>query len=146
MTPAELEAQESTLEFLNSATAARLARQVDALAKIDTKAVFLIGFAATTAQFLAMHKHHTALAWPGLACCAIAAYAISLLAGVQTFRVAAHNDLEPRPMIATHVRSTKSRVLIELAASRALIFEENKKRHDQERHDNCHRRHTAVTS
>ncbi|MER6349760.1 hypothetical protein ACWC10_25310 [Streptomyces sp. NPDC001595] len=126
MTPAELEAQESTLELLNNETAARLARQVDSLAKIDSKAVFLIGFAATAAQFLATHKHHTALAY-----CAFAAYAASLLAGVQTFRVAAHKDLEPRPMIVTHVRSPKSRVLIELAASRASIFEENKKRHDQ---------------
>ncbi|MEV6619156.1 hypothetical protein AB0N31_35950, partial [Streptomyces sp. NPDC051051] len=88
--------------------------------------MFLIGFAATAAQFLATHKHHDVLAY-----CAFAAYAVSLLAGVQTFRVAEHKDPEPRPMIVTHVRSHKSQVLIELAASRASMFEENKRRHDE---------------
>lgn len=126
MTPEELAAQESTLELLNNEAAGRLARQSDSLAKIDTKAVFLIGFAATAAQFLATHKHHAVLAY-----CAFAAYALSLLAGVQTFRVAPHKDLQPRPMIVEYVRSPKARVLIELAASRVSIFEANSKRHDQ---------------
>ncbi|MGW4137689.1 hypothetical protein ACWELV_12935 [Streptomyces mirabilis] len=125
MTPDELTASESTLELLNNEAAARLTRQADSLAKIDTKAVFLIGFAATAAQFLATHKHHAVLAY-----FAFAAYAVSLLAGMLTFRVAQHKDLEPRPMIVAHVRSPKSRALIELAASRAAMFEENKKRHD----------------
>ncbi|WP_234443325.1 hypothetical protein [Streptomyces cellulosae] len=62
MTPAELEAQEDTLEFLNNEVASRLTRESDSLAKIDTKAVFLIGFAATAARFLATHKHHDVLA------------------------------------------------------------------------------------
>ncbi|GAA3885511.1 hypothetical protein GCM10022207_61070 [Streptomyces lannensis] len=126
MTPAELEGQESTLEVLNDELAARLARQSDSLAKIDTKAVFLIGFAATAAQFLATHKHHTVLAY-----FAFGAYALALLAGVQTFRVADHKDLEPRPILVTHARSPKSKVLIELAATRTSIFEENKRRHQQ---------------
>ncbi|MFE7713149.1 hypothetical protein ACFU6I_47235 [Streptomyces sp. NPDC057486] len=125
MTPAELQAQESTLELLNNEAASRLTRQSDSLAKIDTKAVFLIGFAATAAQFLATHKHHDVLAY-----IAFAAYAVTLLTGVQTIRVAEHKDLEPRPMIVAHVRSPKSQVMIELAASRASIFEMNKRRHE----------------
>ncbi|MBT2511586.1 hypothetical protein J7I98_38570 [Streptomyces sp. ISL-98] len=122
MTPAELEAQKSTLELLNSEASSRLARQSDSLAKIDTKAVFLIGFAATAAQFLATHKHHDVLAF--------AAYAVTLLTGVQTIRVAEHKDLELSPMLVAYVRSPKSRVLAELAASRALVFEKNKRRHE----------------
>lgn len=43
--------------------ASRPARQSDSLAKIDTRAVFLIGFAATVAQFLATHRHHDVLAY-----------------------------------------------------------------------------------
>lgn len=39
-------------------------RAFDSLAKIDTKAVFLIGFAGTVAQFLAAHRHEVrALRW-----------------------------------------------------------------------------------
>ncbi|MGA5291673.1 hypothetical protein [Streptomyces pseudogriseolus] len=125
MTPAELEAQKDTLEFLNDEAASRLTRQSDSLAKIDTKAVFLIGFAATAAQFLATHKHHDVLAY-----IAFAAYAVTLLAGVQTIRVAEHKDLEPRPMLVAYARSPKSQVLAELAASRATIFEKNKRRHE----------------
>jgi hypothetical protein len=125
MTPAELQAQETTLELLNSEAASRLARQADSLAKIDTKAVLLIGFAATAAQFLATHKHHDVLAY-----LAFAAYAVTLLTGVQTIRVAEHKDLEPRPMLVAHVRSSKGQALIELAASRVSIFEKNKRRHE----------------
>jgi hypothetical protein len=63
MTPAEIEAQTGTLELLNNEVASRLARQSESLAKIDTKAVFLIGFAATAAQFLATHQRHEVLAY-----------------------------------------------------------------------------------
>jgi hypothetical protein len=63
--------------------------------------------------------------------CAFAAYAITLVTGVLTFRVAEHKDLEPRPMLVTHVGSPKGRVLAELAASRAVIFEKNKERHEE---------------
>ncbi|WP_233436171.1 hypothetical protein [Streptomyces anulatus] len=126
MTPAEIEAQTDTLELLNNEVTSRLARQSESLAKIDTKAVFLIGFAATAAQFLATHQRHEVLAY-----CAFAAYAIALVTGVLTFRVAEHKDLEPRPMLAAHVGSPKGRVMAELAASRAVIFEKNKERHEE---------------
>ncbi|WP_256096503.1 hypothetical protein [Streptomyces sp. LUP30] len=125
MTPAELEAQKDTLELLNNEVAARLTRQSDSLAKIDTKSVFLIGFAATAAQFLATHKHHDVLAY-----CAFAAYAITLLAGVQTMRVAEHKDLEPRVILTDNVGFPKSQALAALAATRASIFEENQRRHE----------------
>ncbi len=124
MTPAELEAQKDTLELLNNEVAARLTRQSDSLAKIDTKAVFLIGFAATAAQFLATHKHHDVLAY-----CAFAAYAITLLTGVHTMRVAEHKDLEPRVILTDNVAFPKSQALAVLVATRTSIFEENQRRH-----------------
>lgn len=126
MTPAELEAQKETLELLNTEAASRLTRQSESLAKIDTKAVFLVGFAATAAQFLATHKHHDVLAY-----CAFAAYAISLLAGVQTFRVAEYKDLEPRHLVVSYARLSKELALIRLASSRASLFEENQRRHQK---------------
>lgn len=126
MTPAELEAQKETLELLNTEAASRLTRQSESLSKIDTKAVFLIGFAATAAQFLATHKHHDVLAY-----CAFAAYAISLLAGVQTFRVAEYKDLEPRHLVVSYARLSKELALIRLASSRASLFEENQRRHQK---------------
>ncbi|MGP3991799.1 hypothetical protein [Streptomyces sp. 3N207] len=49
---------------------------------------------------------------------------------MQTIRVAERKDLEPCPMLAAHVRSAKSQVLAELAATRASIFERNKRRHE----------------
>ncbi|MFH8443436.1 hypothetical protein ACH4D3_19685 [Streptomyces sp. NPDC018026] len=123
MTPAELEAQKETLELLNTEAASRLTRQSESLAKIDTKTVFLIGFAATAAQFLATHKHHDVLAYG-----AFAAYAVALFMGVLTIRVAEHKELEPPQMIADHVHLPKSQVLAALAASRASIFEVNARR------------------
>lgn len=126
MTPGELEAQKDTLELLNNEVASRLTRQSESLAKIDTKAVFLIGFAATAVQFLATHRHHDILA-----CCAFAAYAISLLAGVQTFRVSEYKDLEPRHLVVSYARLPKGLALIRLASSRASLFEENQRRHQK---------------
>ncbi|MET7636782.1 hypothetical protein ACWCW2_41540 [Streptomyces sp. NPDC001773] len=125
MTPEELAEQEPTLELLNNEVASRLTRQSDSLAKIDTKAVFLIGFAATAAQFLATHKHHDFLAY-----CAFGTYAVSLIMGALSIRVAEYKDLEPREMIEAHVGLPKSQVLIALAASRTSIFEANKRRHE----------------
>ncbi|MFE1909531.1 hypothetical protein ACFW96_38615 [Streptomyces gardneri] len=126
MTPAELEEQKDTLELLNNEVTSRLTRQSESLAKIDAKALFLIGFAATAAQFLATRQRHDVLAY-----CAFAAYAVTLLTGVLAMRVAKHQDLEPRPMLAAHVRSAKGQVLAELAATRASIFEKNKEIHDR---------------
>jgi hypothetical protein len=53
MTPQELQDQKQTLDLINSELAARLARQAESGAKVDTKAIFLVGFAATAVQFLA---------------------------------------------------------------------------------------------
>ncbi|WP_406452712.1 hypothetical protein OH768_11550 [Streptomyces sp. NBC_01622] len=125
-TPADPQGQDATLELLNSELASRLTRQSDSLAKIDTKAIFLIGFAATAAQFLATHKHQ-----PVLTYVAFAAYALALAAGMQTFRVADHRDLEARPLLDAHAGLLKGQALAALAAARVVIFERNQERERQ---------------
>ncbi len=72
MTPQELEDQEQTLELINSELAARLARQSESGAKVDTKAIFLVGFAATAAQFLASRSFE-----PFTGAAAFMAYAVA---------------------------------------------------------------------
>src|SRR6266496_5785751 len=53
MTPDELERQAETLAFINSELVCRLDRQSDSLAKIDNKAVLVVGYALAAASFLA---------------------------------------------------------------------------------------------
>ncbi|MFK4107129.1 hypothetical protein [Streptomyces sp. NPDC002176] len=126
MTPDDLEQRKGTLELLNGEMASRLTRQSESLAKIDTKTVFLVGFAATAAQFLATHQHHQ-----GLAYLAFVFYAVTLLAGVLSIRVSGYEDLEPKRMVQDNVNSPESRVLAAMVATRVTIFEDNRKRHDR---------------
>lgn len=121
MTPEELEQRVDTLEVINNELASRLARQSDSLAKIDTKAVFLVGFAATAAQFLAAQNPQ-----PVFATLAFAAYAIAFVSGLMTFRVADYEDLEPKEVLEHNARDPRGKVLAQLAATRVGIFERNR--------------------
>jgi hypothetical protein len=56
MKPDEVERQAETLVLINSGLAARLDRQADSLAKIDNKAVVVIGYALAAATFLATRR------------------------------------------------------------------------------------------
>ncbi|MFF3326406.1 hypothetical protein [Streptomyces sp. NPDC002889] len=124
MTPQELSAQEPTLELINSELESRLARQSDVGSKIDTKAVFLVGFAATAAQFLASRS-----AQPLLAGAAFVAYAVAIGFGVAVFHLADYEDIEPRQVLEHHARSTKGETLVQLAATRVGMFEKNSAAH-----------------
>ncbi|MFE5143941.1 hypothetical protein ACFRDV_41050 [Streptomyces fagopyri] len=128
MTPQELQDQEKTLELINSELAARLARQAESGAKVDTKAVFLVGFAATGAQFLAARSFET---FTGAA--AFTAYAVAIGFGISVFNLAAYEDLKPRETLDTYARSTKGATLGALAGTRVGFFEKN---------DALHRRKT----
>jgi hypothetical protein len=121
MTQQELDAQVQTLELINNEMAARLARQSDSIGKVDTKAVVVVGFVATAAQFLAAHKPQ-----PILAGIAFAAYAVALVAGVLAFRVAEYKDLEADRLLEDNARRTKAQALMQLAATRSGIFVENR--------------------
>ncbi|QNA75404.1 hypothetical protein C8250_029075 [Streptomyces sp. So13.3] len=125
MTPDELERQVETLDLINNELAARLARQAESGSKIDTKAVLLVGFAATAAQFLASRHAQAVLA--GLA---FGAYAVAFGFGVSAFRVAAYKDVEPRPMFDRYGRRSKAEALVHLASARVKAFEKNADQHE----------------
>ncbi|TWD13154.1 hypothetical protein FB570_11981 [Streptomyces sp. T12] len=126
MTPQELEDQEQTLELINSELAARLARQAESGTKVDTKAIFLVGFAATAAQFLASRNFEL---FTGAA--AFTAYAVAIGFGISVFNLAAYEDLKPRETLDTYARATKGATLGELAGTRVGFFEKNARLHQR---------------
>ncbi|MFD4786253.1 hypothetical protein ACFWN1_04080 [Streptomyces sp. NPDC058459] len=126
MTPQELQARESNLELINSEIAARMARQSEAGAKVDTKAVFVVGFAATAAQFLAARPFEP---YTGIA--AFVAYAVSIGVGISIFSLAKYEDIEPRAVLDSHGRDEKPTTLMALAATRVTMFETNGAAHER---------------
>lgn len=64
MTPEELERQGATLKLINTELTARLARQADDSAKVDTKAIVIVGYAVAASSFLAIrHAQPDSRAW-----------------------------------------------------------------------------------
>ncbi|WP_228049481.1 hypothetical protein [Streptomyces justiciae] len=126
MTPQELQQQEQTLELINSELAARLARQAESGAKVDTKAIFLVGFAATAAQFLASRSYE-----PFTGAAAFLAYAVAIGFGIAIFNLAEYEDLKPRETLDTYARSTKGATLGALAGTRVGFFEKNEAVHQR---------------
>ncbi|MFF6999878.1 hypothetical protein ACFY93_33795 [Streptomyces sp. NPDC008313] len=126
LTPQELEDQEQTLELINSELAARLARQSESGAKVDTKAVFLVGFAATAAQFLASRNFE-----PFTGTAAFTAYAVAIGFGISVFNLAEYEDIKPRDVLDTYARSTKGATLGALAGTRVVMFEKNDALHQR---------------
>ncbi|MGK5499930.1 hypothetical protein [Streptomyces sp. URMC 125] len=124
MTPQDLEAQEATLELINAEIAARMVRQAESGAKVDTKAIFLVGFAATATQFLASRSFEP---YTGIA--AFAAYAVAVGFGISIFNLAEYEDIEPRKVLDDCGRSSKGVALMALAATRVGMFEKNGKVH-----------------
>jgi hypothetical protein len=123
-TPQELRDQEPTLELINSELASRMVRQAESGAKVDTKAVFLVGFAATATQFLASRSFE-----PFTGTAAFTAYAVAISFGVSIFNLAEYEDIKPREVLDTYGRSSKGAALMDLAATRVGMFEKNEKVH-----------------
>ncbi|MFI2215109.1 hypothetical protein [Streptomyces sp. NPDC020141] len=124
MTPQELQERELNLELINNEIASRMTRQTEAGAKVDTKAIFVVGFAATAAQFLAARPFEP---YTGIA--AFVAYAVAIGVGISIFSLANYEDIEPRALLEDHGRSEKPATLIALAATRVTMFEKNKAVH-----------------
>lgn len=124
MTPEELRERESNLELINSEIASRMVRQSEAGAKVDTKAVFVVGFAATAAQFLAARSFE-----PYTGTMAFVAYAVAIGAGISIFNLAKYEDLDPRAVLDDHGREEKPATLMALAATRVTMFETNSEVH-----------------
>ncbi|MFF4031743.1 hypothetical protein ACFYZ2_18690 [Streptomyces sviceus] len=124
MTPQQLREQEPTLELINSELASRMARQSESGAKVDTKSVFLVGFAATATQFLASRSFE-----PFSGTAAFAAYAVAIGFGISIVNLSEYEDISPREVLDTHGRSTKGAALVALAATRVGMFEKNARLH-----------------
>lgn len=126
MTPQELQERESNLELINSEIASRMARQSEAGAKVDTKAVFVVGFAATAAQFLAARPFE-----PYSGTAAFVAYAVAISVGISIFNLAKYEDIDPRKVLDAHGREEKAATLMALAATRVTMFETNSQVHER---------------
>ncbi|MEV7591957.1 hypothetical protein AB0O42_16855 [Streptomyces sp. NPDC089922] len=125
MTPDEQARVLPTLSLINTELTGRLARQSTAGATIDTKTVFLLGFLATAAQFLAAQK----AVQPLLAAAAFLAYAVACVLAVSVLRLEEYQDLEPRAVLDTYGRAPEGELLLALAATRATMFEHNARLH-----------------
>ena len=123
MTPDEAEPEAETLALINSELAGRLDRQADSLAKIDNKAVVVIGYALAAATFLA-----TRHAQPALAAFAYAAFAVAVGFGIMVVAVRNYQDIEPRPLFTGYAPRSRPAALAALAATRVKHFEFNRGR------------------
>ncbi|MFD5891765.1 hypothetical protein ACFWHQ_38240 [Streptomyces sp. NPDC060334] len=121
MTPQELRDREPNLELINNEIASRMTRQSEAGAKIDAKAVFLVGFAATATQFLASRPFE-----PYAGTAAFVAYVVGIGTGISIFSLAKYEDIEPRAVLDSHGRDGKPTTLLALAATRVTMFEKNR--------------------
>lgn len=125
MTPDELEGHAETLELINAELTARLDRQTDSSAKIDTKAIVLAGYVVAAVSFLATQRPQ-----PVLAGLAYAAYVVTFGLNVFAFAVGPARDVpDPRGLLNRYSKRTKSEALGALAAERVKAFEANARRH-----------------
>jgi len=127
MTPDELEQQAETLDLINAELTARLNRQADSDAKIDTKTVTLIGYAVVAASFLAT-RHPQAI----LASLSYGFYAVAVLLCLRAYALARHRDVPaPRALFNRYAAQSKSVTLAALAAQRVKAFEANARQHER---------------
>jgi hypothetical protein len=88
---AALEGHEETLALINDEISASLERQNNMAVRVDTKAIFLAGFVAAAAQFLATQRHLPAF-FAGIA---FAVYATAFALAISAIAVTKYQDLGP---------------------------------------------------
>jgi hypothetical protein len=127
VTPDELEGHAETLELINAELTARLDRQANSSAKIDTKAIVLAGYVVAAASFLATQHPQ-----PVLASLAYAAYIVTFGLNVFVYAVGTYHDVpDPRRLLNGYAMRTKPQVLGALAAERVKAFDANARRHER---------------
>jgi hypothetical protein len=117
--------QAETLDLVNAEVTASLAQQADASAKLETKALTLVGYVGVLSAFLATRQ-----AQPYVAGAAYIAYAIAAVLDIKVFmsgpelRMAA----SPRDLFKDYLERNKSDTLKVLVAARVKAFDDNQKR------------------
>lgn len=121
------EPQPDTLEIINAEITASLARQADSGARIDTKAIILVGYAGAASSFLA-----TRHAQPILAGLAYLAYGTAASFGIWAYAVRLYLDApNPLQLFNGYHTQTKTATLAALAATRVEAFDKNASTYNQ---------------
>ena len=125
ISPETLARQVDTLELINAEVTASLARQSASGDRIDTKSVFLVGYAGAAAAFL-VTRHFQ----PVLGGLALGAYAAAAAFGVLAYSVRLHLDVpEPAKLLNDYLLRSRAETLIALAATRVGAFQANDRGH-----------------
>lgn len=122
-----LEDHQETLALINEELSASLERQKETGGRLDTKAVFLAGFAATAAQFLATRQHLPIV----LAALSFAAYGGSFASAILSLAVTRYQDLQPRALLDRYGMKPTAEVLGRLCAHKADSYQKNARRHQR---------------
>jgi len=125
MTSRQLASHADNLQLVNDEVSASLARQAASGDRIDSKSVFLVGYAGAASSFLA-----TRHAQPVLAGAAFAAFAAAAVFGILAYSVRIHNDVpEPRRLVNHYLVMPRTQTLAALAAARVIAFDANAAKH-----------------
>jgi hypothetical protein len=121
VTPQQLAVHAGNLELINAEITASLARQAASGDRIDSKAVFLVGYAGAASSFLATRHFQ-----PVLAGFAFGSYAAAAFFGIWAYSVRLVSDVpEPRRLFSQYLARPRSQTLAALAATRVQAFEAN---------------------
>jgi hypothetical protein len=123
----KLEDHHETLQLINNELSARIDRQHDIGAKVDNKAIFLAGFAAAAAQFLATRPHVPV----SLLSAALAAYGLSFAFAVSSISLSKFQDLAPRQFFDRYGLKSTGEVLGRLCAHKVGSYELNAQRYQR---------------
>ena len=127
MTPDDqkLKGQAETLDLINEEVTASLTQQADESAKLETKALTLVGYIGVLSAFLATRQAET-----GVAFAAYSAYATAAVLDITVFmsgpglRMAA----TPRDLYANYSEQNRVTTLKALTAARVQAFEVNREK------------------
>lgn len=122
MTPEELQAQLETVDLINTEVTAVLGQQSDDAAKIEARAIVLVGYAGALSAFLATRHPQVVLG-----ALAYTAYAGAAAFGIVSFMLAPGWKLQiaPRHLFTKYLERSKADTLAALAATRVEMYEAN---------------------
>ena len=125
VTPDQPEDHAETLEFINAEVNASLTHQIDYAARVDTKAVVLVGYAGAASAFLA-----TRSAQPVLATFAYIAYGMAAGFWIWAYGLRSYQHVpDPRWLFNEYWTRPKAHALAALAAERVEAFESDARTH-----------------